>query len=351
MKIARPKKVEINLTVLIVISLILLTACGSQPITEPTQTPTTAVLQATQIILPTGTATATNTPPPPASPTPEARMTVEQQKAYLEAHKIPYIVKPNGELQFDFMKMYTETATIKVGHQETLGADLAAAAAEYDTAFPEPASYKPEDFTEVRWGSTPSEEQQRTIYKIVVLSDDFKEKRTSIEPIGALLATIDNEQYAFFYMRSPLTDPAEIIKNDGKPYITYWILSYGSTFTLDATRPTETLNDISQGKLQFSFSTIFGSVEDLKSAPEPDVDHHIELYKLDEAWHALRTNFNSADGHSVLQLKNDVLLEKLENGMGFSAEMQDSVILGDASRPESIRERSSVENLPSPAFP
>ncbi len=128
-------------------------------------------------------------------------------------------------------------------------------------------------------------------------------------------------------------------------------MSYGSTFTLDATRPTETLTDISQGKLQFSFSTIFGSVEDLKSAPEPDVDHHIELYKLDEAWHALRTNFNSADGHSVLQLKNDVLLEKLVNGKGFSAEMQDSVILGDASRPESIRERSSVEKLPSPAFP
>ncbi len=219
MKFARSKKVKIKRTVLIVISLILLTACGAQPMTEPT--PTTAVLQPTQIIQPTGTATATNTPPPPASPTPEARMTVEQQKAYLEAHKIPYIVKPNGELQFDFMKMYTETATIKVGHQETLGADLAVAAAEYDTAFPEPASYKPEDFAEVRWGSIPSEEQQRTIYKIVVLSDDFKEKRTSIEPIGALLATFDNEQYAFFYMRSPLTDPAEIIKNDGKPYITY----------------------------------------------------------------------------------------------------------------------------------
>jgi hypothetical protein len=94
---------------MIVISLIFLTACGAQPTVEPTPVSTVVLIQ------PASSPPPTNTPEAPATPataTPEARMTVEQQKAYLDAHKIPYIVKPNGELQFDFMKMYTDTQLV-----------------------------------------------------------------------------------------------------------------------------------------------------------------------------------------------------------------------------------------------
>jgi hypothetical protein len=53
MKIARPKKVEIKLTVLIVISLILLTACGAQPTKEPMPVSTVVLIQPASSLTPT----------------------------------------------------------------------------------------------------------------------------------------------------------------------------------------------------------------------------------------------------------------------------------------------------------
>ncbi len=341
MTIAQSLKAE-----MIFISLILLTACGAQPTTEPTPAPT-----ATQIVEPMGTATATSTPAPSETPTLGARMTVEQQKAYLDAHKIPYIVKPNGELQFDFMKMYTETASIKVGHQETLGADLVAAAAEYDVAFPEPPSYNSEDFSVVRWASAPSEKQEQTIYKITVISDDYSEKRIPTEPIGVVLADIEGKQCAFFYVRSPLTDTDEILKNDGNPFITYWVMTGASSFTLDSSEPTETLNQLSEGRLQFLFSTILGNVEGLASEGEIDLNIHPELNTKDRAWRALHANLDTPTGDSALQIQSDEVLQKLVEGKGFSASMKDKVFLGSASRPEDVRERTFVSDLDFPPQP
>ncbi|MBI5945662.1 MAG: hypothetical protein HY864_14975 [Chloroflexi bacterium] len=354
MTIAQSLKAELFLT-----SLILLTACGTQPTGEPTPVSTAVLIQPASFSTPspmapeanetaTPVGSSTEAPATPATATPEARMTVEQQKVYLEAHKIPYIVKPNGELQFDFMKMYTETASIKVGHQETLGADLAAAAAECEEGFPNPISSKAEDFTAVRWDSGVDKDQQRVVYRIVIISDDFTEKRMPIEPMCPVMAEIDGNQFAFFNMRSPLFDPKEIVKNNGVPYITYWIMVDAGSFTLDATGPKDTLEKISQGKLQFSFSTILGSEDDLRSAPEIDINIHTQLYMNDRAWHALHANFNNVDGTSSLQLKNDILLQRLVKGQGFSADMQGGVFLGEALVSQDVRERSFVENLSFP---
>ncbi len=148
-------------------------------------------------------------------------MTVEQKKAYLEAHKIPYIVKPNGELQFDFMKIYTNPEEIQTVAPARLGADLAAAAVECDEEFPEPTSYKPDAYTLVRWGAIPDDDQQQTLYQTYIISDDFAETISPGEPLCVRTTTIEGRPFAFFYMRSPLTDPEQIKQNGGKVFITY----------------------------------------------------------------------------------------------------------------------------------
>ncbi len=143
-------------------------------------------------------------------------MTVEQKKAYLEAHKIPYIVKPNGELQFDFMKIYTNPEEIQTVAPARLGADLAAAAVECDEEFPEPTSYKPDAYTLVRWGAIPDDDQQQTLYQTYIISDDFAETISPGEPLCVRTTTIEGRPFAFFYIRSPLTDPEQLKQNGGR---------------------------------------------------------------------------------------------------------------------------------------
>jgi hypothetical protein len=307
---------------------------------------TVVLIQPASSLTPTSTPAAQETPARPASATPEARMTVEQQKAYLDAHKIPYIVKSNGELQFDFMMMYTDTASIKVGHQETLGADLAAAAAEYDTAFPEPISSNPEDFYTARWYSATSEEQQTTIYAINIISNDFGEKNKLIEPIGAVFADIDGEQYAFMYMRALLTDPIEIAKNVGSAFVTFWIMDNGDTYTNMATRPEESILKLRDSQRIFTFSTIVGEVQDLANSPEIDLNENLQLYINDWAWHALRANLDNDNRVVTLQLKAEEMLGRLLAGNGFAAGMQDGLFMGGAIRPTDTLDRAFVESIP-----
>jgi hypothetical protein len=345
MKIARPKKVEIQLTVLIVISLILSTACGTQPTVEPAPVSTVVLIQPASSLTPTNTPEA---PLPSETPTPEAAMTVEQQKAYLEAHKIPYIVKANGELQFDFMKMFTETASIKVGHQETLGADLAAAAAEYDIAFPEPTSSNPADFYSARWYSATSKEQQTTLYAINIISNDFAEKNKLIEPIGAVLADIDGEQYAFMYMRALLTDPIEIAKNDGNAFVTFWIMDASSTYTKASSTPEATLQRINEGQMNFSFFTITGTTSELTNTSHDELHNDLLLFAKDRAWHLQNANLDSTSEMLTIQPSPDSMLVRLINQQGFSAGMQDGIFLGAPVRPTDVLDRSFVDGIEIP---
>ncbi len=323
MKIARPQKVEIKLTVLIIISLFLLTACGAQPTVEPTPAPT-----ATQIVQPTGTATATNMPAPSETPTPEAQMTVEQQLAYLESHGVPATINEKGEVVFDWLKATTDPKIMTVVHQETLAEDLAFWAEIFHNGFPEPDTTNPTDFSPVGWYSTVVEEKQFTRFAVNVLSDDYKDKPSPHQIKAAVFGEIDGQLLTFYFGRGLVTEPEEVVKNGGSHFVEFYVADDGTGWTQasSAKNYVNHINAIINGTYLLGMDNITGTLEELKTRPAPEWTswQRANYY----AWHLLHANLVGPDGKNILSVEDDALLQRLVDWKGFAAATQGKLFVG-----------------------
>jgi hypothetical protein len=345
MKIIRPKKVEIKLTVLIIISLILLTACGTQPTTEPTPISTVVLIQPASSLTPTSTPAGTL---PPETPTPEARMTVEQQLAFNAAEKVPVFINGRGEVQFDWNKFYPDSSTIPEVDPANFATELEHWAAVFNKGLPPPDTTNPKDFTEVRWYTRRVEKQGETVTAINVVSDDYSNKYPWEDAVGAVKYTLDGEPYVAVYGRALLRDPAEIAKNSGNSYVTFWLHGSGHPFMTASNRPDEgDLKDILEGRAFIAFDTGIDR-EALITGSEPDTATSF-LFRQKEAFDLLHfANLTDSNGNDIFVLDEPSFIRSVMAGHGFTADMQDKVFLGTISNATDYLAREFVESIPYP---
>lgn len=345
MKIARPKKVEIKLTVLIVISLILLTACGAQPTVEPTPVSTLVLIQPVLSLTPTSTPAALL---PSETPTPEARMTVEQQLAFNKTEGVPVFVNGRGEVQYDWNKFYPESSSIPEVNPATFATDLEHWAAIFDKGLPPPDTTDPKDFTEVRWYSRRVEQHGYTVTAINIISDDYQTKYPWVETVGAVKYTLDGEPFVAVYCRALLRDPAEIAKNGGNPFVKFWLHVSGYSYMYPSNRPDEgVLKYILDSKSAIGFAT--GLDRDaLMTGPEPDTAT-LFLFRQEEAFKLLHfANVIDSHGNDIIVLDEPPFIRSVMEGRGFTADIQGKMITGTIGTATDILNREFVESIPYP---
>lgn len=345
MKIVRPKKVEIKLTLLIVISLILLTACGSQPTVEPTPVSTVVLIQPASSPIPTNTPAA---PLPSETPTPEARMTVEQQLAFNAAEKVPVFITGRGEVQFDWNKFYPDSSTIPEVDPANFAKELEHWAAVFDKGLPPPNTTNPNDFIEVRWYSQRVEKQGLTVTAINIISNDYQTKHPWMETVGAVKYTLDGEPFVAVYGRALLRDPVEIAKNGGNPFVTFWVQMSGYSFMYPSNKPDEgNLKGILDDKMFISFATGMDR-ELLEAGPEPDTAT-LFLFRQKEAFRLLRSaNLINSNGKNILVLDEPSFTASMIKGSGPTADMQGALFIGVMCTPTDFLDRAFVQDIPYP---
>ena len=345
MKIARPKKVEIKLTVLIVISLILLTACGAQPTVEPTPVSTVVLIQPASSLTPTSTPAATL---PPETPTPEARMTVEQQLAFNKAEKVPVFINGRSEVQYDWNKFYPDSSTIPEVNPASFAKELEHWAAVFDKGLPPPNTTDPKDFTEVRFYSKIVEKHGYTVTAINIISNDNQTKHPWLETVGAVKYTLDGEPFVAVYGRALLRDPAEIEKNGSNPYVTFWVHMSGYSFMDPSNKPDEgNLKGILENTMFISFATGMDR-QTLETGPEPDTAT-LFLFRQKEAFRLLHSaNLVNSNGVDALVLGDPPFIASVLKGTGLTADMQGAVFIGAMASATDKLDRDFVQNIPYP---
>jgi hypothetical protein len=330
---------------MIVISLILLTACGTQPTVEPTPVSTVVLIQHASSPAPTNTPEA---PLPSEAPTPKAPMTVAEQLAFNKTEGVPVFINGRGEVQFDWYQFYPDSSAIPEVNPATFATELEHWAAVFDKGLPPPNTTDPKDFTEVRCYTRRVDEDGYTVTAINIISKDYQTKYPWEESVAAVKYTLDGEPFVAVYGRALLRDPDEIAKNGGNPYVTFWLHTSGYSFMAKSNKPDEReLKAILEKKSSITFATGMDRVA-LMSGPEPDIATKF-LFRQEEAFKLLHfADLTDSNGNDIFVLDEPSFIGSVMAGHGFTADMQGKVFIGTVGNPTDILDRAFVEAIPYP---